>query len=350
MIETMKKSTGPVLLLDCGGVFSHSPRDAEKIAGAALESMTLMGYQGMNLGSSDFSLGTEFLKNVSPGISFPFISTNAIVAGADIPRLKRYEIIAVGDVRVAVLGILPTNALDWTDAFHKLDTVKIEDPEKAIRAVLPEIMKEKPDIVVLLSQLDFEPTAALVETFPEITAAVACGMKAGCEDDPTKPAFHAADGTLQVQIENVIKPGRKADDNASGNSSSDEKPSKVAYVGSDGKHLGILPMTVGADGKVTLGRETLKRLDDSVLEDQRIFNIVNKVYYRKPAGGKEGPVEQKTHQELMEGLKKSPQEFMEEYRKTHKDVINFPAEIFQKTETSQKKNQPRTDTGKGDAQ
>ena len=52
----------------------------------------------------------------------------------------------------------------------------------------------------------------------------------------------------------------------------------------------------------------------------------------------------------MEGLKKSPQEFMEEYRKTHKDVINFPAEIFQKTETSQKKDQPRTDTGKGDAQ
>ena len=227
MIETMKKSTGPVLLLDCGGVFSHSPRDAEKIAGAALESMTLMGYQGMNLGGSDFSLGTEFLKNASPGISFPFISTNAIVAGADIPRLKRYEIIAAGDVRVAVLGILPTNALDWTDAFHKLDTVKIEDPEKAIRAVLPEIMKEKPDIVVLLSQLDFEPTAALVETFPEITAAVACGMKAGCEDDHTaKPAFHAADGTLQVQIENVIKPGSKADDSAcirSGNSSPGEQ-------------------------------------------------------------------------------------------------------------------------------
>ena len=37
MIETIKKSTEPVLLLDCGGVFGHSLRDGEKIAGAALE-------------------------------------------------------------------------------------------------------------------------------------------------------------------------------------------------------------------------------------------------------------------------------------------------------------------------
>lgn len=338
MIETLRKTAGPLLLLDCGGVFGYTPRDALKKADAALKSMTLMGYNGINLGGDDFTLGTDYLKKASAGISFPFVSTNTIVSGVDIPRLKQYEIVVIDGVKIAVMGILPTTALNWTDAFHKLGTVKIEDPEKAIRAVLPKIMKENPDITILLSQLDFEPTAALVDAFPQINAAVSCGMKAGC-NDPAPHVFHATDEGIQM---------KEGHEGSSVESASGEVPSRVVYIGSDGKHLGMLPMTIGADGRVALGRETLKRLDDSVPENERIFNIVNMVYYQKPGDrkrpdpGKEAAADKASHQELMEGLKMSPKEFMDQYRKTHKDAVIVPPEMFQKKNTSD------ATVGKGD--
>lgn len=331
----MKKNAGPLLLLDCGGVIGFSQRDAEKKANAALESMTVMGYQGMNLGGSDFTLGTEFLKKASAGISFPFISTNAVVTGTDIPRLKRYEILTIDGVRIAVIGILPENSLNWTDAFHKLESVSITEPRKAITEVMPMIKKEKPDITVLLSQLDYEPTVDLVNAFPKITVAVSCGMKAGCNDDHSHPVFQTADGEVQPQDGNIIRFGGASADGHSG-----ESHGRVMYVGSDGKHLGMLPMIIGADGKVTLGRERLKRLTDSVLENKQVLDIVNRVYYRKPGskkpsnptvdGKNNGAIDSGTHKELMDGLNLTPQEFMEQYRQTHKDTISFPPEIFQK--------------------
>ncbi|WP_373499492.1 hypothetical protein [Desulfococcus sp.] len=326
MIETLRKTSGPVLLLDCGGVFGYTPRDAEKKANAALESMTLMGYHGMNLGGSDFTLGTEYLRKAPAGTSFPFISTNAAVSGVAIPRLKRYEIIPVGGVKVAVLGILPVNALKWAEPFENLSDVAIADPEAALKAILPEIEKEKADITILLSQLDFEPTQALLDKFPWINAAVSCGMKSGCDDDHGGPEFHAADSS--VRMEPAVKGPGGAPIEKTAADTPEKREAGVLYIGSKGKHLGVLPMTVAPRGRVTMGKETRIELDDDTRDDAKIFDIVNQVYYVKP-GGKNPQEDAKTHQELMEGLKKSPEEFMDQYRKTHKDAVQIPAGIFQ---------------------
>lgn len=329
MIETLRKTAGPVLLLDCGGVFGYTPRDAEKKADAALESMTLMGYNGMNLGGSDFALGTDFLRKAAADISFPLISTNISVSGGAVPRLKRYEMISVGGVKVAVLGILPVTALKWAEPFQNLSDVAIADPEDALKRILPEIEAEKPGITILLSQLDLEPTRAILDKFPWITLAVSCGMNSGCEEDHEGPEFHAADST--VRMVPAEKPGT-------------ETPGKqdagVLHIGSKGKHLGMLPLTIGPGSRVTLGREKRILLDDATPDDAKIFEIVNQVYYRKPAA--RSPQEDpKTHQELMEGLKMSPEAFMEQYRKTHKDAVQIPPGIFPQ------KTSPGPDAGKG---
>jgi hypothetical protein len=111
----------------------------------------------------------------------------------------------------------------------------------------------------------------------------------------------------------------------------------------------MIPLTFNADGTVALGRKTLKRLDDAVPDHPSVQHIVHQVYYRKPVHGAAGSrgktpgVDPKTHEELMEGLKRSPEAFMEEYRKTHKDAVVFPPEIFNRTEP------PGGTAGKGDA-
>jgi 2',3'-cyclic-nucleotide 2'-phosphodiesterase (5'-nucleotidase family) len=237
--------------------------------------------------------------------------------------------VAVGGLRIAVLGVLPTNALDWTGAFQKPEAVKIEEPGKAIRAVLPAVMREKPDAVILLSQLDYEPTAALASALPEITVAVSCGMKAGCSDDPASPVFHTADGKALPATDGVIHL-----DDIAGSGSAGGSAARVLYVGSKGKDLGIISMSFKHDGTVAFGRETLKRLDDAVPEEPAVRDIVNQVFYRKPAANKTSHVDPKSHKELMEGLQQSPEAFMEQYRKNHKDAVVFPPEIFQQKSAS----------------
>lgn len=329
MIETLRKTAGPVLLLDCGGVFGYTPRDAEKKANAALDSMTLMGYNGMNLGGSDFALGTDFLRKAGADISFPLISSNVSVSGAAIPRLKRYEIISVGGVKVAVLGILPVTATSWTNPLQNLSDIAIADPEDALNSILPEIEKEKPEVTILLSQLDFDPTRAILEKFPGITLAVSCGMKTGCEEDHEGPEFHAADSSIRMMPATAPPAGAPSPDPPKGNPG--KREGEVLYIGSKGKHLGMLPLTVNPEGRVTLGQERRILLDDATPENAKVFDIVNQVYYRKPAG-QASRDDAPTHEELMEGLKMSPEEFMQQYRKTHKDAIQVPAGIFpQKT-------------------
>ena len=74
--------------------------------------MNHIGYDALNLGTREFHLGLDFLESVSSALSFPFLSSNLVHEKSRLTWLKDYIIKNVGGLRVAILGVMPSHALE----------------------------------------------------------------------------------------------------------------------------------------------------------------------------------------------------------------------------------------------
>jgi 2',3'-cyclic-nucleotide 2'-phosphodiesterase (5'-nucleotidase family) len=176
-----------VILLDNGGMFPFPYPSQKRVAEIALEAMNLMPYTAMNLGWSDISAGTDFLKDSASKMKFPFISSNAVYKETGLPLGEKYLIREAGGIKIGILGILPvtvpekaTQAPSCGDKKQSDDTSKLEisynnltiiPPEEALKQLLPEV-RAKADAVILLSQCGFDATGQLVNQIKGIDLAI----------------------------------------------------------------------------------------------------------------------------------------------------------------------------------
>ena len=279
MVESIRGSEDHVLLLDCGGVFADSGKNLKLKADISLKAMNLMDYDAMNLGSPEFSLGIDFLKNVRSAVSFPFISSNLVYDKIKLPWIKDYIIKNVGGLRVAILGVMPSDAFENVSNPRYVEDLKIIPQETALKNLLPEVRK-KADFVILLSQLGFEATTSLVNKLNGIDLAISYGRKRMGHPDKG--------GTL------------------------------VVHTGSRGKSLGFLQITMGESGEIIEHQWKTIKLDESVAEDERIAKLINDDFPDKSREGKRGRYEKKrqeSERERKELLKLSPHEYIEMLRK-----------------------------------
>lgn len=107
VIQSIRKSDPSVLLLDCGAVFDDQKDTAELM----LNTMELMGYDALNLGSPEFNFGNEFLEQTRSRVSFPYIASNLLYRGGRLPWTREYIIKEVGGIKVAILGVLDPDGL-----------------------------------------------------------------------------------------------------------------------------------------------------------------------------------------------------------------------------------------------
>ena len=98
----------------------------------------------------------------------------------------------------------------------------------------------------------------------------------------------------------------------------------VLQTGSQGKQLGRIQVTKSATGKIAIGQGALIELDDSVPYNSRIDEIVKNTSFKIAQEKKKSKEEKnfQSHNELIEGLKQTPQEFfqMEQKRQTPKNT------------------------------
>lgn len=271
MVESIRGSEDHVLLLDCGGVFADSGKNLKLKADISLKAMNLMDYDAMNLGSPEFSLGIDFLKNVRSAVSFPFISSNLVYDKIKLPWIKDYIIKNVGGLRVAILGVMPSDAFENVSNPRYVEDLKIIPQETALKNLLPEVRK-KADFVILLSQLGFEATTSLVNKLNGIDLAISYGRKRMGHPDKG--------GTL------------------------------VVHTGSRGKSLGFLQITMGESGEIIEHQWKTIKLDESVVENKRIAKLINDDFYEKAR-----KLKKELEQERSELLKLSPREYIEMLRK-----------------------------------
>jgi 2',3'-cyclic-nucleotide 2'-phosphodiesterase (5'-nucleotidase family) len=281
VVESIRGEQGKILLLDCGGVFSDPNQRVMKLkAEISLEAMDLMGYDALNLGARELSLGLEFLRGVSSPLSLPLLSSNLVHENGRIPWIKDRIIRNVKGFRVAILGIMPAYALEAMPNPRYAEHLKIIPPETALKSLLPEVKKEA-DLIILLSQCGPVTTSSLVTAVGGIDLAISCRDQ---------------------------KPDQ----------SSHEGGFPVFRTGSRGTHIGYVQVTRNDTGTVSIGQNRPVELGDSVPSDNRIRQIIQAAYLKECGERRQLEAEkrrQQMHKGLLKGLELTPKEFFEREQK-----------------------------------
>jgi len=251
--------------------------------------MDLMGYDALNLGSPELRFGKKFLEHTHSHVSFPYIASNLLYEGSRLPWTSEYIIKETGGIKVAILGILNPDDLAQIPDQEQMKGFEVIPPEAALKRLLAEV-KEKADLVILMSRFGVEKTLALVKSVKGVDAAISSGND---------------------NIYFVKDPGNTV----------------LLQTGSMGKTLGLLKISL--DEKRALGVIENRHLPlgNLVPGNEEIATLVetHKKARDKEAADLVKEQADKRHKELTDGLKLSPQEFMERYRKEQPEKIKGEA-------------------------
>ena len=270
MIESIRKGEPSVLLLDCGAVFDDQKDTAE----LQFQAMERMGYDALNLGGPEFIFGKEFLEQKRPHLSFPYIASNLLYRGSRLPWTREYLLKEVDGIKVAILGVLDSDDLAQLPDREQAKGLEAMPPEAALNRLLPEV-RGKADLVILLSPFDAEKTLALVKAVKGVDVAISSGG-----DDVFFSTAPENEKTVLLQ------------------------------TGSKGKVLGLLKISLDEKPAYRVIERRYVSLDNSVPGNAEIEGLVEKL---KKA--QETKKQESTNKALLEGLKLSPEEFIERYRK-----------------------------------
>jgi 5'-nucleotidase / UDP-sugar diphosphatase len=271
MIESIRKGDPSVLLLDCGAVFDDQKDTAE----LHLQAMELMGYDALNLGSPEFNFGKEFLELTHSSVSFPYLASNLLYGGNRLPWTREYIIKEVGGIKVAILGVLDPDGLVQLPNQEQVKGLEVIPPEAALNRLLPEV-REKADLVILLSRFGAEKTLALVKAVKGVDVAISSG----------------SDGQfLGKAPENTVL-------------------LHTLYLG---RTMGLVKIALDEKRALSVSERRDVLLDSSVPGNGEIERLVEK--HNKAQAAKSEQNQKKLRKELVEGLQLSPEEFMERLRK-----------------------------------
>lgn len=270
MIETLRKSE-PVVLVDCGGLFDATSRDKAEVL---LTAMEMMGYDALNLGGPEFFYGADFLAHARAHVSFPYIASNLSPGGTRVAGARQYVIKEAGGLKIAILGVVPPEEIDLVPGRARMGGLEALPPEPALKNLLAEV-RAKADLVILLSRYDVEKTSALVQSLTGIDVAVSAGS-----DD----VFYAK------PLEHTV----------------------LLQTGSQGRTLGLLKIARDGKGVRVVDRGHI-RLDRTVPDHAGVARLVDG--FKTTQQRRAAEAAERRDRELREGLRLSPQEFMEQYQK-----------------------------------
>ncbi|MBF0225934.1 MAG: hypothetical protein HQK76_10805 [Desulfobacterales bacterium] len=170
MIDILKKIDKNVLLLDIGNVFSKINK-SESQAKLILDSMELMDYSCMTLSPTELNIGINTLNSLLSNVSFPIITSNLVYKEDNRPFKERYIIKNFGNISIGMIGILPEYAIELISDQKLKKTLIVIPPEKEVEKILSEI-RNKVDIIILLSQCGYDKTVSLINNLKGIDIAI----------------------------------------------------------------------------------------------------------------------------------------------------------------------------------
>ena len=126
-----------------------------------IETLNLMGYDAVAIGDDDFSLGKEFLLEISKKTHFPFLSSNVLDEGSGKLLFQPYVIKEINGLRIGIFALLsPDVFLGPTDL--RKNGLTFQSPIDVAHSMVKEL-QPKTDLIILLSHLGYQKDMELAQ-------------------------------------------------------------------------------------------------------------------------------------------------------------------------------------------
>ena len=109
--------------------------------------MNYMEYDAGTVGNHDIETGHAVYDRIIGEYKFPLLAANAIDTKSDKPYFKPYDIIERDGIRIAVFGLVTPQIPEWLP-FELYYGMEFEDMVETAKKWMPEIIEEKPDLIV----------------------------------------------------------------------------------------------------------------------------------------------------------------------------------------------------------
>jgi 2',3'-cyclic-nucleotide 2'-phosphodiesterase/3'-nucleotidase len=111
------------------------------------EVMNFMGYDACTVGNHDIEAGHAVYDRLVKKYNFPLLAANAVNKKTGKPYFKPYYIIIKDGLRIAVFGLVTPAIPNWLPE-ELYSGIEFKDMVETAEKWMPEILNEKPDLVV----------------------------------------------------------------------------------------------------------------------------------------------------------------------------------------------------------
>jgi LysM repeat protein len=164
IIKNLKSQTNNLsLVLDAGDVFSSIGfLEKDKFV---LSAYKILPYDFIGIGDQEFSNGIDFFEEIKKELKDKLISANIEYQDGK-PLAKKYVVKDIYGVKFGITSVAVEDPFAIMPQ-EKIKQIKVLDYTQALKNIIP-ILKEKSDIIILLSHLGYMRDVDIAKKFPEI--------------------------------------------------------------------------------------------------------------------------------------------------------------------------------------
>jgi 2',3'-cyclic-nucleotide 2'-phosphodiesterase (5'-nucleotidase family) len=170
-IKKYKADFPDALILNAGDDFQGSPISTITKGKSQIELLNMMKPDAMELGNHDFDYGREQMSEYLKSANFPILGGNIIDKRTNKPYAKQYIIRQIGNVKVAVIGVM-TMELSTLSIPDNIKDFEVKDMSKSINDIVPELKKQKVDLIIALSHAGVDFDSVLAMNSPDLDVIV----------------------------------------------------------------------------------------------------------------------------------------------------------------------------------
>ncbi|MCO6046741.1 hypothetical protein NG895_22825 [Aeoliella sp. ICT_H6.2] len=179
MMKQLRDQGWPIVAMDTGGLVRRYGPQAQIKLGRILEGLVEMDYSAVGFGEKELKLDMlSEAANLSPN---PLVSANVVLVDPEFGFTRPYRVVEKNGFKVGMTAVLGKQGIASVASMTDLVTVS---PEEGIQQVLPKLLAENCDEMVLLVYGEVSEAKALSAKFPQFRWVVA--GKGG--DEPPKQA------------------------------------------------------------------------------------------------------------------------------------------------------------------
>ena len=181
LLKELEARGWPVIAMDLGGQGRRFGKQAEMKFERTYQSLEKMGYAAVGFGTHDLRMDMLPVAINLDSEKSMLVSANVGILDFESGFSRRYKVIEVNAMRIGVTSVLGKTGMDQ---LQNLEDVVIENPGRAISKIVPDLLGEQCDQMVLLAYASRQEAEDLARRFPVFDWVVAAK---GADEPPNAP-------------------------------------------------------------------------------------------------------------------------------------------------------------------